>query len=118
MLAGHVEAAFGRAFFAPFGNETGGVRGGGNRDPHHFLGGRHFEIERLGELTLQPRNVVIADVPTIFAQMRGDSVGAGLDRDLGRMHGIRVMPAAGITDGGDVIDIDAEAEVRSRHFCR
>jgi hypothetical protein len=27
-----------------------------------------------------------------------------------------VMPAAGITDGGDVIDIDAEAEVRSRHF--
>ena len=113
MLAGHVEAAFGRAFFAPLGHETGGVRSGGNSDARHFLGRRHFEIERLGEFSLQPRNVVIADVPPIFAQMRRNSVGASLDRDLGRAHGIRVMPAAGVTNGGDVIDIDAEAEVRS-----
>jgi hypothetical protein len=113
MLAGHVEAAFGCAFFAPLGHETGGVRGGGNSDAHHFLGRRHFEIEGLGEFSLQPRNVVIADVPPIFAQMRRDSVGASFDRDLRRAHGIRVMPAAGVTNGGDVIDIDAEAEVRS-----
>jgi hypothetical protein len=45
--------------------------------------------------------------------MRRDSVGAGFDRDLRRVHGIRVMPAAGVTNGGNVIDIDAEAEVRS-----
>jgi hypothetical protein len=45
--------------------------------------------------------------------MRRDSVGASLDRDLPRAHGIRVMPATGVTNGRDVIDIDAEAEVRS-----
>ena len=113
MLACHVEAAFGRSFFAPLGHETGGVRGGGNSDAHHFLGRRHFEIERLGEFSPQPRDVVIADVASIFAQMRRDSVGASLDRDLRRAHGIRVMPATGVTNGRDVIDIDAEAEVRS-----
>jgi hypothetical protein len=25
-------------------------------------------------------------------------------------------PAAGVADGGDVVDIDAETKVRSRHF--
>src|SRR5262249_59197840 len=48
--------------------------------------------------------------------MRGDSVGASLDRDLRRTHGIRGMPAAGVADGGNVIDIDAEPEGRGRHF--
>src|SRR5262249_43484615 len=48
--------------------------------------------------------------------MRRDSVGAGLDRDLRRAHGIRVMPTTGVTNGGDVIDIDAKGEVRSGHF--
>jgi hypothetical protein len=55
-------------------------------------------------------------VSTILAQMRGDAVGAGLDRNLRRTHGIRMPPAAGVADGGDVVNIDAETKVRSRHF--
>src|SRR5262249_46757607 len=75
-----------------------------------------FEIERLGDVGLEARNVVVADVSAILAQMRGDAVGAGLDRDLRRMHGIRVPPAAGVADGGGVVDIDADTNVGSRDF--
>ena len=33
----------------------------------------------------------------------------GGNRQLGRAHRIGMAPAAGVTDGGDVIDVDAEA---------
>jgi len=68
--------------------------------------------------------VVVGDVPTILAQMRGDAVGAGGDRHLGRLDRIGMMPAARITHGRDMIDIDAEADGQSwrhryslRHRC-
>ena len=77
-------------------------------------GRRHFEIERLGDLRLQPRDVVVADVAAILAQMRGDAVGAGLDRQLGGAHRIGMPPAARVADGGDVVDVDAEAQMRNR----
>jgi hypothetical protein len=41
--------------------------------------------------------------------MRGDAIGAGLDRDLCRAYGIGMPAAACIAHGGDVIDIDAKA---------
>ena len=50
----------------------------------------------------------------VLAQMRGDAVGAGRDRELGRAHRIGMAPAARVADGGDVIDIDAEAQARQR----
>ena len=59
---------------------------------------------------LQPRDVVVDDVAAILAQMRGDAVGAGRDRDLRGPHRIGMFAAASITHGGDVIDVDAEAE--------
>jgi hypothetical protein len=46
--------------------------------------------------------------------MRGDAVGARIDRDQRRAHGIGVSPAARIADGRDMVDIDAEAEVSRR----
>ena len=76
----------------------------------HFLGRRHFEIERLVDLRLQPRHVIVANVTAILAQMRGDAVAAGRDRKLGRAHGIRMTATTRIADGGNVVDIDAEAK--------
>ena len=60
----------------------------------------------------EARDIVVADMSAILAQMRGDAVGAGFDRNLRRMHGIRVSAAAGVADGGDVVDVDAEAQIR------
>jgi hypothetical protein len=78
-----------------------------HRDVGHLRRCRHFEIERLVDLGLEPRDVVVADVAAILAQMRGDAVGAGMDGELRRAHRIGMPPAAGVADGGDVIDVDA-----------
>jgi hypothetical protein len=79
-----------------------------NRD--HFLGRRHFEIERLVDLRLQPRHVIIANMTTILAQMGGYSVATGRDRNFGRSHGIRMTATTGVANGGNVVDIDAQAK--------
>ena len=51
----------------------------------------------------------------VLAQMRGDAVGAGLDRDKRRAHRIRPRARPRVAQGGDVIDIDSEAQRRSWH---
>src|SRR5512139_43860 len=42
--------------------------------------------------------------------MRGDPVGAGFNRKQRRANGVGTRPAARVADGGDVIDVDAEAK--------
>src|SRR5580698_5402605 len=46
--------------------------------------------------------------------MRCNAVGAGLDRKHRGAHRIGMPPAARVADGGDVIDVDAEAKGRAR----
>ncbi len=113
-LTGGIEPAFGRALLPPFGNDAGGVRPKLAGDADHLRRRRHFEIERLFDAFLEPQHVVIDDVAAILAQMRGDAVGAGRDRDLGRLDGIGMAPAARVAHGRDMIDIDAEADETER----
>src|SRR5579883_701713 len=47
--------------------------------------------------------------------MRGDAVGACLDREQRGANRIGALAAPRVTQGGDVIDIDAEAQRKSRH---
>ena len=53
---------------------------------------------------------VVADMAAVLAQMRGDAVGAGLDRRERGAHRIRPLAAPCIAQGSDVIDIDAKAQ--------
>jgi hypothetical protein len=48
----------------------------------------------------------------ILAQMRRDPVRAGRDRRERGLHGIGMPPAARVADGRDMVDVDAEAQVR------
>ena len=50
------------------------------------------------------------NVPAVLAQMRGDSVGAGFDRQQRRADRIGTGTAARIAHGRDMIDIDAEPQ--------
>ena len=88
VAADDVEAALGGALGALLRHQAAGVRAGLQRDVEHLLGRRHLEIERLGDRGLQPPHVVVADVAAILAQMRGDAVGAGFDREQRRAHRI------------------------------
>ena len=76
-LADGVETAFGGAFGAPLRHEASGMRFGLESDANHFVGRRHFKIERLVDLGLQTRNVVVANVTAILAQMSRDTVATG-----------------------------------------
>jgi hypothetical protein len=47
----------------------------------------------------------------ILALMCRNTVGAGRDRKLCRFDGIGMASTARVTDGRDMIDVDAEAEL-------
>ncbi len=110
MLPRGIEAAFRGPLLALLGNDAGGVRPVAQGDVDHLLRCRHLEVERHLEFAHQPVDVGIDDVASIFAQMGGNAVGAGRLGDTCRAQRIGQMPAAGITHGGDVIDVDAETQ--------
>ena len=107
-----IQAALGGPLLAPFRNQADGVRLMPERDAQHLVAGRHFQIERRVHLPAQADDIVVGDVAAILAQVRGDAVGAGTDGEFGRPHRVGMAAAAGVADGGDVVDVDAEAKVR------
>jgi hypothetical protein len=49
-------------------------------------------------------------MPTVLAQVRRDAVGACADGEVRRAQRIGMTPAAGVADGGHMIDVDAETD--------
>ena len=78
---------------------------------HHLAGRGHFKVKRPVDARLEALDVVIANVATVFPQMCRNAVGAGHNRDLGRLDRIRMPAAPRIAHGRDVIDVDAETEL-------
>ena len=72
-----IEAAFGGPLLPLLGNDASRMRAVAQRDVDNLPGRRHFEVERHLEVAHQTRDVLVDDVPAIFAQMRGDAIGAG-----------------------------------------
>ncbi len=103
-------APLGGALLTSFGDDACCVRTQGRGDGHHLLGRRHFKIERPLRPCPEPCDIVVADVATILAQMRGDAVSPRRHRDLRGLQGIGMPATARVADGGDVIDVDAQAE--------
>jgi len=110
VLSGGIEPTLGCALLAPFRDDAGGVRLMAQRDFEHFLGRCHLEVQRKGDLRHQPVDVLVGDVPPVFAEMSGDSVGAGIRGDVCRTDGVGMRAAARVPDGRDMVDIDAETE--------
>jgi hypothetical protein len=81
------------------------------RNANHLVRRRHLQIQRSRNLRLQAGNILVADVSTILAQMGGDPVGPGFDRDPCCVYRIGMAAAARIAHGRDMIDIDAESEL-------
>src|SRR5437899_11332965 len=109
-LPNDIQAAFGRALRALFGHKADGMRPGLERYADHFPGRGHLEIERPVDFCFEPRDVVIANMAAILAQVRGNSIATGRDCDLRRAHGIWMTATARVADGGNVVDVDAKAE--------
>ncbi len=116
--ADDVETAFGRALLALLGHQATGVGHVAQRDRQHLLGRRHLQIERTRQLGLEPRDVVVADMAAILAQMRGDAVGPGFDGQMRGAHRIGMTAATRIADGRDVVDVHAQAKSRQAQAFR
>ena len=109
--SGSVEPAFGGAFLAPLGHDARGVRFVPQCNFQHFLGRRHFKVERQAGRSLDAGKVAVADMPPVFTQVRSDAVSANMRDNLCCAHRIGMIPAARVPDRRDMVDIDAEAEV-------
>ncbi len=81
------------------------------RDGEHLVGRRHLQIERAGQLALEARDVIVGDVAAVLAQVRRDAVGARLDGEVRGAHGIGMPAATRVADGGDVVDVHAQAKI-------
>ncbi|MNF77262.1 hypothetical protein D3C84_594030 [compost metagenome] len=75
---------------------------------HHFLGDTHFEVHAGLQHVLEQQNVALLNVPTVFAQVHGDAVGARLFRVQCCLDRVRVTGAPGLTQGGNVVDVHAK----------
>ena len=113
--ADDVETALGRALLAPLRHEAARrwERGASAMSSISSVAA----ISRLsGQVSSAFRraDVAVGDVPAILAQVRGDAVGAGLQRKVRGAQRIGMASAARVTDGGHVIDVHAQAQIGKR----
>ena len=115
-LAGGVQAALGRALLALFRHDAGGMRLVLEGDAQHFLRRRHFQVQRHVERRHQHRDILVADMAAILAQMRGDAVGAGLHRQQRGLDRIGMFAAPRVADRRHMVDIDPQAQRNGGHL--
>jgi len=110
VLRSRIKTAFGGEFLPAFRYQTTGVRFMLEGDLQHLFRCRHLEVERQRQIFHQPVDVGIGNVPAIFPQMRRYAIRPGLGRNFSSAHGVRMLPTTRITDGGHVINVNAEAQ--------
>jgi hypothetical protein len=77
------------------------------RDIKHFRGCRHLQVQGQIDSVDQSFDIVIADVAPIFAQMSGYAIGAGASRRKCRAYRVGMPTATGVSNGRNMIDINA-----------
>ena len=105
-LAGDVQPAFGGHFLTLLRHQAAEVRFGFAGDRQHLFGDRHFKIHAGVQRLAQDTHIAIGNMATVFAQMHGNAVGAGLFGNESRLNRIRVSGAASVTQGRDMVNID------------
>ena len=110
LLLRHLQTALGGALLALFGDDAHGVGAVAQRDGLHLVGGGHLEVQRHRERAHQGLDVGVGDVAAILAQMGGDAVAARGLGDLGGLDRVGMGAAAGVADGGDVVDVHAQTQ--------
>ena len=112
MPAGDIETTLRRALLPFSRHQADGMRPVTQRDRDHFRRSGHFKIERDSEFFHQAIDIRVGDMPTVLAQMRGDTIGAGRRGKQRRAHRVGVYPSARISYRRDMIDIHAEPQTR------
>ena len=110
-VAGGVQPALGGDFLAPFRNQADRVRARGQSYADHLVRGCHLQVYRSRDRCLEPIQIVLPYVAAVLPEVQRYSVRARLQGQRRGPHGIRMAAAAGIADGGDVIDVHAQTNL-------
>jgi hypothetical protein len=107
-IRGDIQTALGRQLFTTLGDQAAIGRPHSRGDLAHLRGRGHFQIHAGLQDAAEQIDIALLNMATILAQMQRDRIGTGLLGDQGRLDRLRITGAARPTDGGDVIDVDAE----------
>ena len=107
-LPDHVQATFCRDFLTTLGHQTDMLWCCAGDDVQHLVGDRSLEVQRHGDMGLEPLDIFVTDVAPVFTQMEGDDVRARFDGQLRCRNRVRKAPATGIAHGGDMVDVHAQ----------
>ena len=108
--AGDVETALGGDLLAPLRNDRRLVRPQAACERDDVRAGGELEVEHRPHRGREPLDVVVLDVTAVFAQVHGDSVGAGALAVGCGGDGVGDVGPARLPQRGDVIDVHIKPE--------
>ena len=117
-VGGQVESSFGGHFLAAFRNERHLMGTQALRKGDHLVGAGDLEVEHRGDRRGDRVDIGVLHVSPVFAQVRGDTVGAGA---FAGAHGIDwygFVTAPCLTNRRDVVDVDVQSLRNRRHVSR
>jgi hypothetical protein len=74
-------------------------------DFDHLVGAGELEVEIGPNASPQDRDVGILDMTTVFPEMRSDPVHPHSLADKRRFHGVGLISAPRLSQGGDVVNV-------------
>ena len=113
-LADHIQTALGGQLLTAFRHQRRLIRLDVTGDVRDRVDRGHFQVQTIGDDWAQQTHVAVLDVAPVFAQVDGDAVGAGEEGEDGRRDRIGFFGPPRLPHGGDVVDVDAEANHGSR----
>jgi len=110
---GDIESSLGREFQPALWNECSEIGTDFACDSDDPVGGRHLEVKFCPDRIAQAADVLVVDMTAIFPEVTHDTRSPGLLCRPGGPYGVGFVATAGITDRGDVIDVDRESQSES-----
>ncbi len=113
VAADNIQTAFCGPFFTLFRHQTYSMWLGRQRNRQHFVSCCHLEIKGQINFSAKSLHILVTDMATVFAQMRGNAIGTSSLCKGGGPHGIRTIATTRISNGSNMIDINAEPKFRT-----
>ena len=107
-----IEPAFGGDFLSPLGHERGLVGPERRGELNDVQCARQLEVEHSGHRRRQAPDVVVVDVPPVFAKVDRDAIGTRPLAEARRRDGVGLAGAAGLSQGRHVIHVHIKAHGR------
>ena len=106
-----IQPALCRAFGPAFGHDAGRMRLMTPGNVQHLIGSGHLQVHGKPRLAHERVEICISNMATVFAQMDGNAIAARLLNNLDRAERVRMVAAACVANGRNMINIDAKPQM-------